>query len=303
MNADIKKSYAGGFATVGNAVLRSGMSPKAIGMLCIMLNLPKDWHFSVEGLAKIMDVGKEYVRKGLAELKEKGFLQIEQVRENGKIIGTLWIISDTPMIPQSKNQTVEKKTAKSQSAKPKSGNPYTENPPQLNTYKPNTNKLNNTPYIPQRGNEVSEKPDVQKRTSRKQQRQEKRAEDMQAVQGLFCLYSNGEKETVQRLNEWLELRNTKRVACTVASVRRSLEQLDNAAKQSGLDVNSYLDQVIMRGWSGFFPLPVKQSQHQTAGLPVWQIKQPEGEGYFNNSKTPNRMTKRTKPLVFAGEGC
>ena len=302
MNADIKKSYAGGFAMVGNAVLWSGMSPKAIGMLCIMLNLPKDWHFSVEGLAKIMDVGKEYVRKGLAELKEKGFLQIEQVRENGKIIGTLWTISDTPMIPQSKNQTVEKKTAKSQSAKPKSENPYTENPPQLNTYKTNTKKLNNTPYIPQRGNEGAAVEKSSERKTKKQERQEKRAKDMQTVQGLFNLYSSGEKETVQRLNEWLELRNTKRVPCTVASVRRSLEQLDNTAKQSGLDVNSYLDQVIMRGWSGFFPIP-STHQHQTSGLPMWQIKQLEGEGYFDTPKTLNRMTKRRKPLVFKVEEC
>lgn len=290
MNAEVIKSYEHGFTPIGNAVLRSGMSPKAIGILCIMLSLPKDWNYSIPGLAKILGEGKDSVRTGLNELKARGFLKIEQLRgDDGKIVGTCWTISDTPMEPVAENPTMEGKSAEPEADKPQLEKPKLE---KIIQYKKEINiktkKYNNSPYIPQRGNERGEKPDTKKRTSRKKEQQEKQERENQLVQGLFHLYSNGEKETVQRLNEWLELRNAKRVPFSVVSVRKNLEQLDGAAKQSGLSVPEYLDQIIMRGWSGFFPVP-NMGQ-------VWG--QRFGEGEPLKSSTYNGNLRRTKPLCF-----
>lgn len=287
MNGEIKRAYGKGFTPIGNPVFTTGLSLKARGLLCTMLSLPKNWHYSVPGLAKICGEGKDSIRKGLDELKEKGFLKMEQTRDNGKISGMHWIISDSPMEawqPETENPIVEEKTAKPESENTDTENSEAEKNTQYSKYR--DNKHNNTPYIPQGGNEGGEKPDTKKRASRKKEQQEKQEQEVQLVQGLFHLYSNGEKETVQRLNEWLELRNAKRVPFSVVSVRKNLEQLDGAAKQSGLSVPEYLDQIIMRGWSGFFPVP-NMGQ-------VWGQRFGEGEPM----KTTYDCMRRKKPLRF-----
>lgn len=288
MNAEVKKSYSNGFTSIGNAVFCEGLSLKARGLLCTMLSLPRDWHYSVAGLVKLIGEGKDSVRKGLDELKTKGFLKIEQVREKGKIVGTHWTISDTPMELVAENPTVVKKASQPEAKKAQEEKPYTENPPQQNKHRQNKQETKYSPYIPQRGNVGGEKPiQKQKRTSRKKEQQEKQEQEAQLVQGLFHLYSNGEKETVQRLNEWMELRNAKGVPFSVVSVRKNLEQLDGAAKQSGLSVPEYLDQIIMRGWSGFFPVP-NMAQ-------VWGKRFGEGEPVKNPTEG---CMRRTKPLYF-----
>ena len=284
MNGEIKRAYGKGFTPIGNPVFTTGLSLKARGLLCTMLSLPKNWHYSVPGLAKICGEGKDSIRKGLDELKEKGFLKMEQTRDNGKISGMHWIISDSPMEawqPETENPTVEEKTAQPESEKSEDGKKT-----QYSKYRDNKHRHNNTPYIPQRGNEGGEKPDTQ-RTSRKQQ-QEKQKQEAQLVQGLFHLYSNGNNTTFKQLNEWLDVTKAKRASLPIVSIRKNLEQLPSVAAQSGLDVNSYLTQVIMRGWSGFFPVP-NMGQ-------VWG--QRFGEGEPLKSSTYSGNLRRTKPLCF-----
>lgn len=290
MNAEIIKSYEQGFTPIGNAVLRSGMSPKAIGILCVMLSLPKDWNYSIPGLAKILGEGKDSVRTGLNELKARGFLKIEQLRgDDGKIVGTCWTISDTPMEPVAENPTMEGKAAEPEADKPQLEKPELE---KIIQYKKEINiktkKYNNTPYIPQRGNEGGERPDTKKRTSRKQQQQEKQEQEAQLVQGLFRMVAGENEQTMRQLNEWLDIGKAKKTALPLVSIKKNLEQLPSVAAQSGLDVNSYLDQVIMRGWSGFFLIP-------NIGQ-VWGRRFCESEPM--KSSTYNRMQKRTKPLCF-----
>lgn len=293
MNAEVIKTYEHGFTPIGNAVLRSGMSPKAIGILCVMLSLPKDWNYSIPGLAKILGEGKDSVRTGLNELKARGFLKIEQLRgDDGKIVGTCWTISDTPMEPVAENPTMERKSAEPEADKPQLEKPKLE---KIIQYKKEINiktkKYNNSPYIPQRGNVGGEKPiQKQKRTSRKQQQQEKQEQEAQLVQVLFRMVAGENEQTMRQLNEWLEISKAKKTALPFVSIRKNLEQLPTMAKQSGLDVNSYLDQVIMRGWSGFFIVP-NSNMGQTWG-------QRFGEGEPLKSSTYNGNLRRTKPLCF-----
>lgn len=284
MNSEIKRTYSKGFTPIGNPVFTTGLSLKARGLLCTMLSLPRDWHYSVPGLAKVCGVGKDSIRKGLEELKAKGFLKIEQVRDKGKISGMHWIISDSPMEawqPETENPTVEEKTAQPESKKSEDGKKT-----QYSKYRDNKHRHNNTPYIPQRGNVGGEKPDTQ-RISRKKERQEKQEQEAQLVQGLFHLYSNGNDTTFKQLNEWLDVTKAKRASLPIVSIRKNLEQLPTMAKQSGLDINTYLDQVIMRGWSGFFVVPYlgRLSQQQL------------GEGEPVKNPTQGCM-RRTKPLYF-----
>ena len=284
MNAEIKRAYGKGFTPIGNPVFTTGLSLKARGLLCTMLSLPRDWHYSVPGLAKICGEGKDSIRKGLDELKKKGFLKMEQTRDNGKISGMHWIISDSPMEAWQPETTVEEKTAKPESENTDTENSEAEKNTQYSKYRDNKHRHNNTPYIPQRGNEGGEKPDTQ-RTSRKQQRQEQEA---QLAQSLFRMVAGENEQTMQQLNEWLDVTKAKRASLPIVSIRKNLEQLSSAAAQSGLDVNSYLDQIVMRGWSGFFPVP-NMGQ-------VWG--QRFGEGEPLKSSTYSGNLRRTKPLCF-----
>ena len=284
MNAEIIKTYERGFTPIGNAVFGTGLSLKARGLLCTMLSLPRDWHYSVAGLVKLIGEGKDSIRKGLEELKAKGFLKIEQVRDKGKIVGTHWTISDTPMELVAENPTVVKKASQPEAKKTQDKKPYTENPPQQNKHRQNKQETKYSPYIPQRGNEGGEKPDTKKRTSRKKEQQEQEA---QLVQGLFRMVAGENEQTMQQLNEWLDVTKAKRASLPIVSIRKNLEQLSSVAAQSGLDVNTYLDQVIMRGWSGFFPVP-NMAQ-------VWGKRFGEGEPVKNPTQG---CMRRTKPLYF-----
>ena len=285
MNAEIKRAYGKGFTPIGNPVFTTGLSLKARGLLCTMLSLPKNWHYSVPGLAKICGEGKDSIRKGLDELKEKGFLKMEQTRDNGKISGMHWIISDSPMEAWQPETTVEEKTAQPESENSEVENSEAEKNTQYSKYRDNKHRHNNTPYIPQRGNEGGERPDTKKRTSRKQEKQEQEA---QLVQSLFRMVAGENEQTMRQLNEWLDISKSKKTALPFVSIKKNLEQLPSVAAQSGLDVNSYLTQVIIRGWSGFF---VVQNMGQ-----VWGRRFAEGEPV--KSSTYNRMQKRTKPLCF-----
>lgn len=61
-------------------------------------------------------------------------------------------------------------------------------------------------------------------------------------------------EAADLLFEWLKVRKAKRAAMTDRAIKLNIDKLDNLAKQSGLDVCSYLKEVICRGWAAFYPL-------------------------------------------------
>lgn len=60
------------------------LSLKAIGLLSKMLSLPDTWNYSKNGLVSICKEGRTVIESALKELKENGYLEITQERENGK---------------------------------------------------------------------------------------------------------------------------------------------------------------------------------------------------------------------------
>jgi len=71
-------------------------------------------------------------------------------------------------------------------------------------------------------------------------------------EGLIAEYPD---DTKALLRDWLEVRKKKRAPETERSITLNLDKLDGLAKDSGLTVNAYLEEVIRRGWQGFFPIP------------------------------------------------
>ena len=110
------------------------LSLKAIGLLSVVLGLPEDWHYTVNGLVGIVKDGKDSVGSAIKELKKNGYLRVEKIypNENSNRIQYQYTFFENPQ--EVDFQGVENQVVETQVLE----NPYT----YKYTNKPNTNKLN-----------------------------------------------------------------------------------------------------------------------------------------------------------------
>ena len=110
------------------------LSLKAIGLLSVVLGLPEDWHYTVNGLVGIVKDGKDSVESAIKELKKNGYLRVEKIypNENNNRIQYQYTFFENPQ--EVDFQGVETQGVETQGVE----NPYT----YKYTNKPNTNKLN-----------------------------------------------------------------------------------------------------------------------------------------------------------------
>ena len=74
------------FTVINNEIVKDReLSTKAKGLMLIVMSLPPDWDFSINGLTSIVKEGKRFVYAAINELREHGYVTREQVREEGKI--------------------------------------------------------------------------------------------------------------------------------------------------------------------------------------------------------------------------
>lgn len=112
------------------------LSLKAKGLLSLMLSLPDDWDYTLQGLAHISLEKVDAIRKAITELENEGYISRTRERdEQGKLRGTEYIIREQPISekPMLENPTLDK---------PTQAKPTLENSTQLNNNKLNTNVLN-----------------------------------------------------------------------------------------------------------------------------------------------------------------
>lgn len=116
------------FTVMSNTHFREKkMSLKSKGLLSLMLSLPEDWDYSINGLAALSSDGVSSVRTALKELEEFGYLRRESIRdENGKIVDWNYDIFEKPQCDFL------------HVANPHVANPHVDNRIQLNTNQSNT---------------------------------------------------------------------------------------------------------------------------------------------------------------------
>ena len=128
------------YTVVNNFYLRDKrLSLKAKGLFTIMLSLPDDWDYSINGLATFLKDGRDSVAKALSELECFGYLKRWRATdEKGHFAGYEYNISEQPQIdtPYAENPCTENPNTDN----PIMGKPCTEKPTQLNTKKQNTKK-------------------------------------------------------------------------------------------------------------------------------------------------------------------
>ena len=139
------------------------LSLKAKGLLSLMLSLPDDWDYTLQGLAHISLEKVDAIRKAITELENEGYITRTRERdEQGRLRGTEYIIREKPISgkpmlenPTLDNPILEKPTLgkpmleKPTLDKPTQAKPTLENPTQLNKNIYNKNKSSMYEEIPQ----------------------------------------------------------------------------------------------------------------------------------------------------------
>lgn len=119
------------YTVMSNAHLKDkGLSLKAKGLLSVMLSLPDEWDYSIDGLVSISKENKTAIQAALKELEQSKYLVRTRIQdEHGRFEYTYDIFEQ----PQLENPFT---------VNPSTEEPQTENQPQLITKELNTKELN-----------------------------------------------------------------------------------------------------------------------------------------------------------------
>ena len=238
------------------------MSLKAKGLLSLMLSLPDEWEYTIEGLATLNHDGKDSIRAALNELERFGYMKRCRARnDKGVLEGTVYTIYEHPILdeptsekptldnPTSGNPTLEKPTL----GNPTLGNPTLGNPTLLNTNISSTKELSTK----------ESNTDSIKGTS----------EDKAPV------YYPNDIKLNQAFIDFLDMRKAiRKPAKTEQTIKLLMKKLQELAtvKNEVLDTEymdndlavKILEQSTMACWQGLFPLK-KDKQTQNNGID-WQ---------------------------------
>ena len=117
------------------------MSLKAKGLLSLMLSLPDNWDYSINGLSVINKDGRESVQSACKELEAFGYLKRLRKRDSKGRLGSIeYVIYDEPQGRNVNEPTLESKIIEyttSISEEPETDYPETENPYMDNPYTEN----------------------------------------------------------------------------------------------------------------------------------------------------------------------
>ena len=114
------------------------LSLKAKGLLSMMLSLPKEWDYTLKGLARISREGVDAIREAVRELEQAGYVVRSRTRNpKGQLANAEYVIYEHPM-PASRSAP---KPAREKPVleNPTQEKPAQEDPTQLKKQESNTN--------------------------------------------------------------------------------------------------------------------------------------------------------------------
>lgn len=250
------------YTVMSNHHLRDkALSLKAKGLLSMMLALPEDWDYSVNGLVAICKEDVRAVKSALAELKEQGYLVVTKLYPNGerKRIEYVYDIFERPQ--EARSQEVQNVAVENVPLQ----NVELQNATQLNTKESNTKELN---------------------TDHKKERKR------HSFDAIINAYTDN-PSTRELLGEWLQNRKAKRAAMTDNAIKRNIDKLDEYARESRMSVDDYIAEVVRRGWTAFYPIKNYQSNYQRAqevganGVALRPLEPDEDDSWFPKVSTSN----------------
>ena len=217
----IRVNNTKGFTVMSNYHFQDKeISLKAKGLLGLMLSLPSNWDYSVNGLVAIVKENKAAVQTALKELEEHKYLKRTRVQDETGRFDYIYDIYEKPYdkLPCTENRCTDIQFTEVQ---------CTENQPQINTNKQNTKELNT--------NEYKEK-NIKK----------------ESVNSVIAEYTEN-KDLQDALHGFVEMRNKARKPLTARAMKLSLNKLNELALDDVTKI-AIVNQSIVHSWSTFYKL-------------------------------------------------
>lgn len=224
--AVIRVNNTKGFTVMSNYHFQDKeISLKAKGLLGLMLSLPSNWDYSVNGLVAIVKENKAAVQTALKELEEHKYLKRTRVQDETGRFDYIYDIYEKPYdkLPWTENQCTDIQCTEVQ---------CTENQPQINTNKQNTNKQSTKEL---NTNEYKEK-NIKK----------------ESVNSVISEYTEN-KDLQDALHDFVDMRTKVRKPLTVRAMKLSLNELDKLALDDVTKI-SIVNQSIVHSWLTFYKL-------------------------------------------------
>lgn len=224
--AVIRVNNTKGFTVMSNYHFQDKeISLKAKGLLGLMLSLPSNWDYSVNGLVAIVKENKAAVQTALKELEEHKYLKRTRVQDETGRFDYIYDIYEKPYdkLPCTENQCTDIQCTEVQ---------CTENQPQINTNKQSTNKQNTKEL---NTNEYKEK-NIKK----------------ESVNSVISSYTEN-KDLQDALHDFVDMRTKARKPLTVRAMKLSLNELDKLAVDDVTKI-AIVNQSIVHSWLTFYKL-------------------------------------------------
>lgn len=224
--AVIRVNNTKGFTVMSNYHFQDKeISLKAKGLLGLMLSLPSNWDYSVNGLVTIVKENKAAVQSALKELEEHKYLKRTRVQDETGRFDYVYDIYEKPYdkLPCTENRCTDIQCTEV---------PCTENQPQINTNKQSTNKQNTKEL---NTNEYKEK-NIKK----------------ESVNSVIAEYTEN-KDLQDALHGFVEMRNKARKPLTARAMKLSLNKLNELALDDVTKI-AIVNQSIVHSWSTFYKL-------------------------------------------------
>lgn len=224
------------YTVMSNHHLRNkDLSLKAKGLLSLMLSLPDDWDYSLDGLVYLCKEGKDSVRVALAELKAAGYIVI--TKANSSETGKFEYVYDVYETPQGILPAMDN---------PYMDNPAMDNPTQLNTNIENTNKVST---------DVSKEKKVQKRDALTEILDENEP-------------TASHQDLKQSFIDFIAMRKKIRKPLTEKGLMLAINKAYQLANGDPDKMVKIVDQSVMNSWQGLFELREERTPFKTSNKPV-----------------------------------
>lgn len=204
-----------------------GLSLKAKGLLSLMLSLPDDWDYSINGLCAICVESESAVNSALKELKKRGYLRVDKLMPDktasGRIEYTYNVFEQPYEKQEAEKQGVENQGLEFQGV---------ENQGQLNTNQSTTKE------------QSTKESSIKKKESKKEPRK--------SFDDLIDEYTQNE-ELRKALRDYIQMRKAIRKPVTNRALELAFKNLDGLTR-ADVDKIAIVNQSIMNSWQGLFPL-------------------------------------------------